>query len=136
MAGPKKMSRASAQVVLRGARGAAPKGDVAITSANVAEFIPSREAVAEVQEAFARLGFAIGTVVGNNFSITGPMSTFERVFGVRLRRPAPDQIVREGVEGPEAFELPLSNIPPAIRRHVTAVTFTPAPEFGPGNFGP
>jgi hypothetical protein len=131
----KKDSLASAQVVFQGAGGALPEGGAPITTANFRDFVPNGGAIAEVVDAFHRLSFSTGPLVGNNFSITGPISLFERVFGAPLRRSGREQIMRKGIQGPKAYELPLSKLPTTVRRHLAAVTFTPPPDFGPGNFG-
>lgn len=128
----------SAQVMLRSASGRVPDGMTAITSENIREFLPSKEAAARISRAFAGMGFEVGPTVGNSFSITGPAGSFERVFKTRLH-----QTKRGGIQcrksedqddGQPGEELPLNALPQAIASDVVAVTFTPPPDFGPSNF--
>jgi hypothetical protein len=118
----------SAQVILRGPSGRT--ATVPITSANLSEFTPSPEAVAAATRYFAGLGFSVGQMVGNSFSITGKSSTFEKTFGVKLRRRGRGmEAVR--ADRTAALELPLEKIPSAVSQTLEAVTFTAPPDFGP-----
>jgi hypothetical protein len=131
---PKKDRLVAAQVVLRPASGKAFDGQTAITAENIAEYLPAPQTVSEAQRAFAEAGFEVSPAVGMSFSITAPASTFEKVFKVKL---LPDE--RGGVKartkrGEPGYELPLDALPNELKRHVVAVTFTPPPEYGPGNF--
>jgi hypothetical protein len=108
---------ASAQVVLRPASG--KRVTEPITSQNVREIMPSSADAALARRTFEELGFQAGPVVANSFSITGPTALFEKAFKTRLR--------------PDTFELPTHVLPDPIASIVEAVTFTPAPDFGPAN---
>ena len=124
----------SAQVVLRSATGARPDGQALITSENIRDYLPTDETVTRAQRAFKALGFEIGPMVGNSFSITAPASTIEQVFKTKIRREG----TRGGVKASESkgsgsYELPVSQLPSEIARDVEAVTFSPPPDFGPGN---
>jgi hypothetical protein len=127
-------STVSAQVVLRSESGKVPHGAVRITSANVQDYQPSADTVAAATGAFTRLGFAVTPVVGNSFSITAQVETFERVFGtaVRCRKSGEALFVNE--QGGESYELPSRQIPRAVRDTVLAVSFTRPPDFGPAEF--
>jgi hypothetical protein len=107
----------SAVVVLRPAAGGALGDRGAVTADTINEYLPSGEAVAATQQAFAQLGFEVGQVFGVSFSITAPRSRVEQTFGTA-----------------EGLELPLDRLPPEIRQHVEAVTFTPPPDFGPTEY--
>ena len=77
-----------------------------------------------VRERFAAAGFQVGPLVGNSFSITGPVKLFERVF----KMPA-------GGQGHQPFsvtELPLSGLEPNLGEPIQTVLFTRPPDFGPG----
>lgn len=123
----------SAQVMLRSASGKAP--DAHLTAETLGQYLPSPEAAAQARAAFAAAGFEVGPLVGNGFSITAPIATFERVFQTKLRR-APRgavQSIRE--DGSAQIELPLEKLSGELSRHVAAITFTPPPDFGPTQFG-
>jgi hypothetical protein len=117
----------SAQVVLRAASGARPDAGARITSANVAAWLPSPEAVAEVSSALRGMGFDVGPCVGNSLSIAGRGELFERRFGARLALDGGGARFAE-----HGHELPAAALPVSIRAHVAAITFTPPPDFGPG----
>jgi hypothetical protein len=121
----------SAQVVVRPrsrerARSAGP-----VTSANIAEHLPSSDDVQRAQEWFRDHGFDVGAVVGTSFSIAAPPATFERTFKTRLRRSKTRGVA---VDRADAYELPLKALPENTRKLLDAVTFTPPPAFGPTDF--
>ncbi len=62
-----------------------PDGRSVITSQTIDRFAPSPAAAARAIAEFRAAGFEVGPLVGNSFSITGPVRTFETVFGTRLR---------------------------------------------------
>ncbi|MBI3970031.1 MAG: hypothetical protein HY332_01970 [Chloroflexi bacterium] len=126
----------SAQVVLRPAGGRTLDGQSTITSETIGAFLPSSEAVATAREAFRAAGFDVGPVVGNSFSITAPAGTFRKAFNTQLRREARGSVQAVKEDGGAGFELPLEHLPEPARGLVSAVTFTPPPDFGPTNFGP
>jgi hypothetical protein len=123
----------SAQILLRPAAGAR-LADAEITAANVERLRPAIEAADRVRRFFAGAGFEVGDLVGNSFAVSGPMSRFERVFGHPVEG---DESGlgwrRQG--GEVTLELPPEAIPREVAEHVTVVTFTPPPDFGPGTFG-
>jgi len=123
----------SAQVVLRAASGIAPKDSAAITAANVAQYLPSPEAVQKATAAFAAEGLQVAPVVGNSFSITGTAGAFERIFKTTLRARTGGGIEAVGPGDTGSEELPCDALPKEVARHVAAVTFSRPPAFGPGN---
>lgn len=123
----------AAQVVLRPASGAAPPAEQ-LTAATLRRYEPSAHAAATAQAYFRETGFDVGDLVGISFSVTGPRSRFEAVFG--------DTITVDDA-GPGAAgvmvagggrELRLDLLPGDVAAAVQAVTFTPPPEFGPTGF--
>lgn len=120
----------SAQVVMRSA--SPSDDDPLITSANVAEAAPPPEAVDTVRYFCADAGFAIGPFVGISFSIAGPASLFETVFGERPRLEERASVQQAMTAAGD--ELSLDRLPPEVGRWVRAVTFTPPPDFGPTGF--
>lgn len=124
----------AAQVILRPAGGKEPGPPEAITSENIRAFAPSAEAVDRVPRYFRSLGFEVGPVVGNSFSITGPLFAFEESFGVALRATERGGLKVVGKPGSSEIELPLNALPSGLGDLVTAVTFTEPPDFGPTGF--
>jgi hypothetical protein len=129
----KKDQRVSAQVVLRAASGKSPHA-AAITAATIEEFLPSPQTVAAAVEQLAAAGFDTGPVVGNSLAITAPIRTFEAVFRTRLRQREGGGIESVARDGSAGFEIPLSALPRTLAVLLTAVTFTPPPDFGPTGF--
>jgi hypothetical protein len=124
----------SAQVLIRSASGKRLGRNTAITTQNIEDYAPSAEAVARAKRAFMDAGFEVGNLVGNSFSISAPISRFEKVFHTQLRHQE-----RGGIEVAQAsasarYELPLTNLPDHIADVVEAVIFTPPPDFGPTQF--
>jgi hypothetical protein len=125
-------TRISALVVLRPENDDAGSGP--ITSEVVGSYMPSRAAVEASTSFFAQQGFDVSDVVAISFSITGHRSLFEKLFGqkleIELRRGGEPRSVRLDSG---ALEFDLSALPQNISRKLQAVTFTPPPDFGPGN---
>ena len=125
-------TRISALVVLRPESNDAGSGP--ITSDVVRSYMPSRMDVEAATSFFAKQGFDVDDVVAISFSITGPRSLFEKLFGQKLeierRRGGEPRSVRIDSG---ALEFNLSALPQNISRRLQAVTFTPPPDFGPGN---
>jgi hypothetical protein len=85
----------------------------------------------DARAAFAAAGFEVGALVGNNFSITGPTSLFEKFFQVQLARTHRGGLQGVRDDGSACEELPTVALPAPLREQVAAVTFTPPPDFGP-----
>jgi hypothetical protein len=147
--GLKKNQIVSAQVVLKPASGKVYDSQTAITSENIALFLPSPEAVPSAQRAFAEAGFSVDNAVGNSFAITAPVITFEKFFGTKLSgdarggvKAAPKALGKAGTrkqapageESTAGRELPLSELPENVSRHLAWVTFGEAPDFGPTSY--
>lgn len=122
----------SAQVVLIPAGGPT---DTPVTAETLAEHAPDTDAAAHVASHLRRAGFDVGELIGTSFSITGPRSRFEDTFDIALTIDTDDAgTVAYATTDAGHLELPLSSLPSNLVRHVTAVTFTEPPDFGPGSF--
>jgi hypothetical protein len=129
----KKQQIVSAQVVLQSASGKSPHGRAAITADNISDYLPSAKTSADARAAFAKEGFEVGEVVANNFSITAPVETFEKVFNTRLHlegRGAGKSVKDKSGD----YELPLRALPKTLVDILESVTFTPPPDFGPTSY--
>ena len=122
----------SAQVMLLSASGKAP--DANLTAETIHQYAPSPEAAARARAAFAAAGFDVGPLVLNNFSITAPITTFERVFQTKLRWATRGAIQSIREDGSARIELPLEKLSSELSGHIAAITFTPPPDFGPTQF--
>jgi hypothetical protein len=74
----------TAQVLLRPQSGQQIRGEVPITSANIAEYQPSPADLSAVMAAFRAAGFEVGPFVGISFVITAPARVFEAFFSTKL----------------------------------------------------
>jgi len=73
------------------------------------------------------MGFEIGRCVGNSMSITATARLFESHFHVKLQEAGSGVQFAEG-----GYELAEVKIPSTLRAQISAITFTPPPDFGPG----
>ncbi len=96
-------------------------------SAALDESPPDPATAGRVRAHFDAEGFEVSEVVAGSFSITGRRSLFLRCLGPSE---APDSALRGAREG---LALPLGSLPGPVADAVRAVTFTPPPDFGPGN---
>jgi hypothetical protein len=126
----------SAQVVLRSASGKVADDKAVITSETLKDYAPSADVANSIRQGFAAAGFQVGPLAGNSFSITAPVSTFERVFHTQFRRQEQGSVEAVRKDGSGTYELPLQELPAATSQHIIAVTFTPPPAFGPAGSGP
>lgn len=115
----------SALVVLAPASGREPAAPVRADT--VADALPDPAAARRARAHFGAEGFAVSEMTATAFSITGPRSLFLRSLGPSH---APDAALHGEREG---LELPLGRLPAPVSRAIRAVTFTPPPDFGPGN---
>lgn len=133
---PKKTEKTlSAEVMLQAASGKSINSRTAITSENIADYLPARESVEKARAAFTELGFEVSEAAGIGFSITAPASVFKKVFNIKTasdERGGVKAVAAKGAEG--SYELPLKALPKEVAQHVSAVTFSPPPDFGPGSF--
>ena len=128
---PKKEKLLSAEIALHSASGKAFRNQPAITSENVADYLPAPDIVTLARDEFAKAGFDVSQPAGLGFSITALESVFEQVFKVKL---AFDDRGGVTVVEPEGAELPVSNLPGKLAQQVAAATFSRPPDFGPGNY--
>ncbi len=125
----------SAEVALQSASGKSINSQTAITSENIADYLPSSEVVEKARRAFTELGFEVSAPAGLGFSITAPASLFKKVFKIKTtsdKRGGIKAVAAKGAEG--SYELPLKALPKELAQQVSVVTFSPPPDFGPGNF--
>lgn len=119
-------TKISAQVILAAASGLRMESTTAITSQNIEQFRPSPDAASSVKTAFEQSGFETGPMSGNSFSISGAAKVFETFFKTKLK------------EGPKGgltpLSLPLDSLPANVKEHVTGITFTAPPGFGPTGY--
>ena len=124
----------SAEVAVRSASGKSFTGQTAITSANVADYLPSHDVVEKARRAFAELGFEVSEPAGIGFSITAPASVFRKVFKIKITLDERGGI-KVAAKGHEAsYELPKANLPKELAENLVSVSFSPPPDYGPGNF--
>ena len=123
----------SAQVVLKPAKQPDDSSPTAITTATIAAYQPAPESISLATRELAKLGFDVGHVVGNNFSITAPPETFKKVFNVTL---SPDKkgIKSKRSDGTLTSSLPVRALPQPVADHIQAIALPEAPDFGPGSY--
>ena len=124
----------SAQVILRSASLQELESDTVITSENIGEYAPAPEAVARVSQVLIDMGFDVAELVGISFSISASVSTFEKIFEIKLLQEDDGGIKVVKIDGSTGYELPMDALPESIAGLVVALTFTPPPDFGPTNF--
>ena len=125
----------SAQVVLKSASGKSFDGKTAITSENIDDYAPSQDSVAAAAAGFREAGFDVGNMVGNSFSITALKSTFEKFFKIKLQVEERGDVKVAAAKGnTKGHELPLKALPRNLSQLVSAVTFSPPPDFGPSSY--
>jgi hypothetical protein len=96
--------------------------------------LPAHDAgstIERAQRALAGLGFEIGYLVGNSFSITGTAADFRDAFGVALAQRPDGGVTVDGAKCPQSG-LPLQGLPDSLRPLVQAALFSEPPAFGPG----
>ncbi len=129
-------SLVSAQVILMPASGKSVDPSLPITQENVAQVLPGSDTVRLATDKFRSLGFEVGPVVANSFSITAPTATFEKVFKVQVHKDEKGGLtaVRSGAKAKS--EVPTDALPAPLRQAVVTVVFPRPPDFGPVSFGP
>lgn len=130
----KKAELVSAQIAVQAASGKSLIDGTAVTSENIAEHLPAPEIFEAAQRKFKQLGFEVDNAFGNSFSITAPVSTFEKVFKVKLQREDRGGVKAKAGRAAAVYELPLEALPKELRQHVVAATFSPPPDFGPTGY--
>ena len=125
----------SAEVAVRSASGKSFTGQTAITSDNIADYLPSHDVVEKARRAFAELGFEVSEPAGIGFSITAPASVFRKVFKIKIVPGDRGGIKAAAAKGHEAsYELPRAALPKELAQDLVTVSFSPPPDYGPGNF--
>jgi subtilase family serine protease len=127
---PRQPTVLSAEVVLVAQSGKPIEGAI-ITAENVREYTPSPTGVTAAQNYFRKEGFTVGPLGGVSFSISGPLSLFERAFGVRIETASDRSAKIKGGRGEAERALPLTRLPGALRGFIHAVTFGRPLDFGP-----
>jgi hypothetical protein len=118
----------SAQVSLKPKSGTMPKPE-SITSENLELFLPDATHASQARAHFESLGFEVGTLVGNSFSITASRKTFEQQFHAKIEYKNQHASLKDG-----SLELPVIDLPDEVQATVQAVSFSAPPDFGPSNF--
>jgi subtilase family serine protease len=118
----------SAQVSLKPKSGIMPKPE-SITSENLESFQPDATRASQTRAHFESLGFEVGVLVGNSFSISATPSRFEQHFHTKILHTKQFASLEDG-----SLELPVAHLPDELKSTVNAVSFSAPPDFGPGNF--
>lgn len=118
----------SAQVSLKPKSGTMPKIE-SITSENLEAFMPDATRASQTRAHFESLGFEVGVLVGNSFSITASRKTFEQHFQTKILHAKQHASLENG-----SLELPISGLPNEMKATINTVSFSAPPDFGPSNF--
>lgn len=87
--------------------------------------------VAKAKSHFTTAGLEVHAPFSTSFSVGGPPSRFQDVFGATIKV---DESLLGSVTTEEgAYELPLDGLPEEIRELVESVAFLPPPDFTPGS---
>lgn len=124
----------SAIVVLHSKSGKQASGSAVITAETLQEYQPDPASVLQAQTQFHTLGFQVSPLVGISFSITAAQSVFERTFRVTLQRNERGGVEVVNKNRSAGYELPLNKLPRELQGLISAVTFSPPPDFGPQEF--
>ena len=116
----------AAQVVLR----SAVHDRSGVRAATVHDALPQADDVREARRAFTALGFVVGPLVGDSFSIAADPKRFATVFGLAIGRGADGGI--HDATGNPVDQLPLDQLPRDLAFRLRQVLFTRPPAFGPG----
>ena len=93
-----------------------------ITTENLARSLPDPSAARTVSSWFSRHGFTVTDTYATSFTILGPPTSYESVFGAAGR-------TRDAF--PPRTRLPVHRLPPEIAALVDAVGTPRQPDFGP-----
>jgi hypothetical protein len=118
----------SAQVILKAKSGLMPQAE-SMTAENLEDFMPDESLASQTRAHFENLGFEVGELIGNSFSISAPRKIFEQHFKARIQNTKQHASLNDG-----NLELPISALPDEIRESVNAISFSTPPAFGPSNF--
>jgi hypothetical protein len=133
---PKTEKLISAEIALRSASGKSFNSQTAITSENIAEYLPAPEVVDQARRAFAKAGFEVSKPAGVGFSITAPPNVFKKVLGIKIVSDGRGGVkaLPLGQKGEGTYELPLKALPKELAQYVASATFSAPPDFGPGSY--
>ncbi len=118
----------SAQVILKPKSGTMPKPE-SVTSENLESFLPDKTRASQTRAHFESLGFEVGALVGNSFSISATPKKFEQHFQTKILHTKQFASLQDG-----SLELPVAHLPDEVKTTINAVSFSAPPDFGPGNF--
>jgi len=88
-------------------------------------------AVEQVREYFRNAGFDAGPFFGTSFSISGSMGQFASHFSVAPQRLPYGGRPRNDHGVSIEYNLPMENLPEAVKQKISAIIFTRPPDFGP-----
>ncbi len=86
--------------------------------------------VAKAKSHFTSAGLEVHAPFATSFSVGGPPSRFESVFGEKIV--VDEALLGSITTGQGGRELPLDGLPDEIRELVESVAFLPPPDFTPG----
>ncbi len=118
----------SAQVILKPKSGGSPKPE-SLTSENLESFLPDATRASQTRAHFESLGFEVGALVGNSFSITAAVPKFEQHFHTKILHNKQFASLEDG-----SLELPIAHLSDELKTNINAVSFSAPPDFGPTNF--
>lgn len=87
--------------------------------------------VAKAKSHFTTAGLEVHAPFATSFSIGGPASRFEDVFGTKIV--IDDSLLGSVTTEGGSLELPVDSQPEEIRDMLESVAFLPPPDFTPGN---
>ena len=123
-----------AHVVLRATKGKSMPADAQITAETLSSVRPSDDDVRVARHYFECHGFATQELMGISFEINGSVELFEAFFHTSLREGQNGTILSRSGEAVEEYELPRSVLSGDIEPMIHAITLSPPPQFGPGEF--
>ena len=126
----------SAEVIPRLEGGRQISTNEIVTSENLAGYRIDRKACENATRFFRQSGFTVAPVVGISFSISGPATLFERVFGGKLTVEESSGVVQSVATVDGDAELSLDRLPGQLSSDIQAVTFMAVDlHDGPTSFG-
>jgi len=87
--------------------------------------------VAKAKSHLTTAGLEVHAPFATSFSVGGPSSRFEDVFGVKII--VDDSLLGSVTAEGGSLDLPLDRLPEEIRELVESVAFLPPPDFTPGS---
>jgi hypothetical protein len=124
----------AAEVLLRPASGAAITGNTIITSETIANYRPAPESGQLAAQFFRDQGFEVSPITGIGFTIRGTAARFSELFKTTLIGDTTIGIQAMSDASTTSEALPLNALPSSVTDSISAVTFSPPPDFGPTQF--